>query len=191
MPPVQFDLAASAYREMLNAGFDPDFSPAVVQQVNALRTSQVVVNEELRDLRNLLWSSIDNDTSRDLDQIEVAEPTPEGIKILIGIADVDNDVPIDSPVDRHAAAQATTVYTPLRTFPMLPEALSTDLTSLNPNSDRLAVVVEFVVGSDGALTRSDCIAPPSVTSFNSLTTVSVCGWRAKRLLQQRRDWRHN
>ena len=152
MPSTGFDLAASAYEEMLREGFAPDFSPAIAQQVNALQsTSQAPPSNGLRDMRDLLWSSIDNDTSRDLDQIEVAEETPDGIKVLIGIADVDADVPIGSPIDGHAAAQTTTVYTPVRTFPMLPEALSTDLTSLSPGSDRAAVVVEFVVGADGVL----------------------------------------
>ena len=104
----------------------------------------------MRDLRSLLWSSIDNDTSRDLDQAEVAERVSGGIRILIAIADVDADVPIDSPIDKHAAYETTSVYTGVQTFPMLPEELSTDLTSLNENADRLAVVVEMVVAGDGS-----------------------------------------
>ena len=104
-----------------------------------------------RDLRSLLWSSIDNDTSRDLDQIEVAERADGGVRVRIGIADVDDDVKIGSPIDRHAAAATTSVYTGVRTFSMLPEKLSTDLTSLNEGQDRLAVVVEMIVAGDGSI----------------------------------------
>ena len=99
----------------------------------------------MRDLRSLLWSSIDNDTSRDLDQAEVAERVSGGIRVLIAIADVDSDVPIGSPIDQACRRANHLVYTGVRTFPMLPEQLSTDLTSLNEDADRLAVVVDMVV----------------------------------------------
>ena len=106
---------------------------------------------DVRDLRGLLWSSIDNDTSRDLDQLEVAELLPDGTtKVMVAIADVDAFVPKDSPIDQHAARQTMTVYTGVRNFSMLPEQLSTGATSLQEAADRLAVVVEFVVGADGA-----------------------------------------
>jgi exoribonuclease-2 len=101
-----------------------------------------------------LWSSIDNDTSRDLDQIEYGERVAGGIRVLIGIADVDSDVAAKTPIDQHASEQTTTVYTEVRTFPMLPEELSTDLTSLNENADRLAVVVDFTVAADGSIASS-------------------------------------
>jgi exoribonuclease-2 len=141
---------------MIQEGFNPDFPAGTDGQLTSIKTRAAAVSEAgLRDLRSLLWSSIDNDTSRDLDQIEVAERVPEGIRVLIGIADVDSAVEIGSPIDQYAADQTTTVYTAVRTFPMLPEALSTDLTSLAENADRLAVVVEMVVGADGSIASAD------------------------------------
>lgn len=155
MTSAHFDLAASAHQEMLHEGFTPDFSSAVLQQVNALQTGrQSFSNDGARDLRGLLWSSIDNDSSRDLDQIEFAEQTSGGIRVLIGIADVDRDVPKGSAIDNHAASETTSVYTPVRVFPMLPEPLSTDLTSLAPNNDRAALVIEFVVAENGTVGAS-------------------------------------
>src|ERR1700686_1144858 len=122
-----FDLFAAAHQEMIDHGFDPDFSPAVSQQLAALKTRTMSTTAgDVRDLRSLLWSSIDNDTSRDLDQAEAAERVSAGIRVLIAVADVDADVPIGSPIDKHASAQTTSVYTGIRTFPMLPEQLSTD-----------------------------------------------------------------
>ena len=107
-------------------------------------------------MRSQLWSSIDNDTSRDLDQIEVAERLPNGdVKVLIGVADVDAFIPKQSAIDQHAARETTTVYTGIRNFPMLPEELSTGKTSLLENQDRLSVVVDFVVGGDGHVASSD------------------------------------
>jgi exoribonuclease-2 len=153
MPQTGFDLSAAAHQEMIDQGFDPDFPPEVTRQLAALKTQKSPSPDgNVRDLRSLLWSSIDNDTSRDLDQAEAAERTAAGIRVLIAIADVDSDVPIGSPIDKHAASQTTSVYTGIRTFPMLPEQLSTDLTSLNQDADRLAVVVDFVVAPDGSVT---------------------------------------
>lgn len=147
-----FDLAAAARQEMIHEGFDPDFPPGTQEQIAALRRRTAPPPDDgIQDLRNLLWSSIDNDSSRDLDQIEVAERVQDGIRVRIGIADVDNSVPASSPIDRHAASQTTTVYTGVKTFPMLPEELSTDLTSLNEDGDRPAFVVEFVVAADGSI----------------------------------------
>src|SRR5205085_9978641 len=111
--------------------------------------AHAATSPDVRDLRTLLWSSIDNDTSRDLDQIEAAERLPNGdIKVLVGIADVDALVPVRSPIDEHASIETTTVYAGVRIFPMLPEALSTGATSLLEGVDRLAVVIEFAVGND-------------------------------------------
>ncbi len=147
-----FDLAAMAHQEMLAEGFHPDFPAAVLQQVKALQAqpaSSPMTNGQVRDMRSLLWSSIDNDTSRDLDQAEVAERVTGGIRVMIAVADVDADVPMGSPADQHASSETTSVYTGVRTFPMLPEALSTDLTSLNEGVDRLAIVVDMLVAADG------------------------------------------
>ncbi len=155
MSDTQFDLGAMARQEMIAQGFHPDFPPEVEQQVKALESQAAPApasQAEVRDLRSLLWSSIDNDTSRDLDQAEVAERVDGGIRVMIAIADVDTDVPIGTPIDRYAADQTTSVYTGVRTFSMLPVELSTDLTSLNENVDRLAVVIDMVVAADGAVT---------------------------------------
>ncbi len=124
-----FDLHEAAHREMLAEGFQPDFSPQVIRQVKELEANGApLAKDGVRDLRSLLWSSIDNDTSRDLDQAEVAERVNGGIRVMVAIADVDADVAVDSPIDRHAADQTTSVYTGIQTFPMLPPELSTDLT---------------------------------------------------------------
>jgi len=155
--PSHLDLKAIAKEVMQQRGFQPDFPPQVPQQLADLKAHppQIAPGGDIRDLRNLLWSSIDNDTSRDLDQIEVAEPASNGdVKIMVGIADVDAFVPKQTPIDRHAARETTTVYAGVRNFPMLPEELSTGKTSLLENQDCLGVVIEFVVDSTGALKPS-------------------------------------
>ncbi|WP_263365183.1 RNB domain-containing ribonuclease [Edaphobacter bradus] len=144
-----FDLAASAHAEMLREGFQPDFPDGTKAQINQIYSSVNGSHNNMRDLRGLLWSSIDNDTSRDLDQIEVAERTDGGIRMRVGVADVSASVAKNTPIDQHAAFQTKTVYTGVRNFPMLPNELSTDLTSLNENVDRAAMVVEFVVDPQG------------------------------------------
>ena len=152
------DLQAIAKQVVLQHGFKPDFPPEVQQQLTDLRAHPPAIAPEgsVRDLRSQLWSSIDNDTSRDLDQIEVAERLQNGdAKVLVGIADLDAFVPKLSAIDQHAARETTTVYAGVRNFPMLPEELSTGKTSLLENQDRLSVVVEFVVGGDGRVTSSD------------------------------------
>ena len=148
------DLQAIAKEVMEHRGFEPDFPPQVSQQLADLKAHppQIGAAGDIRDLRNLLWSSIDNDTSRDLDQIEVAERSSNGdVKVMIGIADVDAFVPKQTPIDQHAARETTTVYAGVRNFPMLPEELSTGKTSLLENQDCLSVVIEFVVDSTGTL----------------------------------------
>jgi exoribonuclease-2 len=152
------DLQAAAREIMRLHGFQPDFEPAVQQQLAGLRAHPpaIATGPSVRDLRNLLWSSIDNDTSRDLDQIEVAQQMPNGdVKIMVGIADVDAFVPKQSAIDQHASRETTSVYTGIRIFPMLPEELSTGQTSLLENQDRLSVVTEFVVDAGGHVTASD------------------------------------
>src|ERR1700686_4500657 len=171
-----FDLRAAAHQEMLAEGFQPDFPPAVDQQVKALEAQKDPPKADgVRDLRSLLWSSLDNDTSRDLDQAEVAERVTGGIRVLVAVADVDSDVPIGSPIDAHAADQTTTVYTGIRTFSMLPEQLSTDLTSLNEAVDRAAVVIDFIVASDGSVT-SQGIYRALVRNQAQLTYNGVGPW---------------
>ncbi|WP_433969247.1 RNB domain-containing ribonuclease [Tunturiibacter gelidiferens] len=145
-----FDLVASASAEMVREGFHIDFPEGSDAQVAAIRAAEgAKADADVRDLRGLLWSSIDNDTSRDLDQIEVAERVNGGVRVRVGIADVAGSVLKDTPLDRHAAEQTQTVYTAVRNFSMLPSELSTDLTSLNEDEDRMAVVVEFVVDGQG------------------------------------------
>ena len=155
--PTHLDLQATAKQVMQEHGFNPDFPTEVTTQLASLNSqSQLVPGKDVRDLRNLLWSSIDNDTSRDLDQIEVTEPVSNvDVRILVGIADVDTYVPKQTPIDQHAARETTTVYTGVRNFPMLPEQLSTGTTSLLENQDRPAVVIEFLVASDGSVKSSD------------------------------------
>ena len=156
--PSQLDLQATARQVMLAHGFEPDFPPEIPKQLSDLKEHppKLAPTNGVRDLRSLLWSSIDNDTSRDLDQIEVAELLTGGdTKIMIGIADVDVFVPLQTPIDQHAARETTTVYTGIRNFPMLPEELSTGASSLLENQDRLSVVIEFTVDSAGALKSTD------------------------------------
>jgi VacB/RNase II family 3'-5' exoribonuclease len=158
VPLNHVDLYAAARQEMAADGFHPEFSDDVRAQVAQLKASVTLATPDptIRDLRDRLWSSIDNDTSRDLDQIEVAERLPDGgIRILIGIADVDALVGKGTPIDLHAQSETTTVYTGIVNFSMLPEELSTGLTSLNENADRLAVVVEMVLASDASIQSSD------------------------------------
>jgi VacB/RNase II family 3'-5' exoribonuclease len=153
--PSHFDLQAAARQIMLENGFEPDFPPAVQQQLSQIKSQPPEApGSDVRDLRHLLWSSIDNDTSRDLDQIEFVEKLPDGTtKVMVGIADVDAFVAKDTPIDRHAAKETTTVYTGVRNFPMLPEELSTAATSLLEVDGKLSVVTEFVVDQDGQSSR--------------------------------------
>jgi len=149
-------LKAIAVRAMREHGLDPDFPHDAVAEADRMTTAPQAAEEPVRDLRALLWCSIDNDESRDLDQLSVAEPLEDGrVKALVAIADVDASVQKQSALDRHAAVNTTSVYTPAVTFPMLPEKLSTNLTSLGAGVDRLAIVVEFVVAGDGQVEGSD------------------------------------
>jgi len=174
----QIDLQAIARQVMIEHGFEPDFPPPVQQQLANLKTHApaVAANGQVRDLRSLLWSSIDNDTSRDLDQIEVAEQLPNGdVKVLVGIADVDAFVPSGTAIDVHAAKETTTVYTGVRNFSMLPEALSTGITSLLENQDAYSIIIEFVVSSDGHVKASD-LYRALVRNQAQLTYNAIGGW---------------
>jgi VacB/RNase II family 3'-5' exoribonuclease len=152
-PPKHHDLLEIARRAMRDRGLEPDFPAAAMAEAERLTAAPAGGDPSLRDLRDLLWSSIDNDDSRDLDQIEVAEALPgDAIKVQVAVADVDALVKKGSAIDAHAHLNTTSVYTGVRTFPMLPERLSTGITSLNDGEDRLAVVVEMTVASDGSVT---------------------------------------
>jgi VacB/RNase II family 3'-5' exoribonuclease len=154
---VHCNLVAAAHAAMLEHGFQPDFSQAAQKQLaDILRdppsADSLPGGSDGKDLRGLLWSSIDNDSSKDLDQIEFAEQLPDGrIRVLVGVADVDGTVPIGTALDAHAASETTSVYTGVRTFPMLPVELSEGLTSLNEHADRAAVVTEFCVDAQGVV----------------------------------------
>ena len=158
-------LQGIAHQAMLDRGLLPDFSAAALAELGRLQVPAATPGEALPDLGNLLWASIDNDDSRDLDQLTVAEAMPgDRIKILVAIADVDSLVKNGSAIDAHAHHNTTSVYTAAEIFPMLPEKLSTDLTSLNFNEDRLALVVEVTVGADGSLQDSTDLPGPGPES---------------------------
>ena len=147
------DIARIATHAMVERGLEPEFSPAVMQQVDKINAPGEDLDPNIFDLTELLWCSLDNDDSRDLDQLTVAEELKNGlIKIFVAIADVDAVVKKDTPIDQHAKMNAASIYTSARIFPMLPEKLSTNLTSLNPDEDRLAIVVEMVIDNEGFVT---------------------------------------
>jgi exoribonuclease-2 len=149
--PFHFNLVAAAHAAMIEHGFQPDFPAAAAAELAAIQAQpQTPADAGFRDLRGLLWSSIDNDTSKDLDQIEWAEQLPDGrIRVLIGVADVDARVRLGTVIDSHAQSETTSVYTGVKVFPMLPAELSEGITSLNENQDRVAMVIAFVVDAAG------------------------------------------
>ena len=170
------ELQSIAHEAMLQRGLLPDFSPAVIAQTNQITQAATASDAAIRDLRGLLWASIDNDDSRDLDQLSVAEPVAGGtLKILVAIADVDALVEKDSAIDGHACTNTTSVYTAAEIFPMLPERLSTDLTSLSEDQERLAIVVEMVIATDGTVTASD-IYRAVVLNRAKLAYNAVAAW---------------
>jgi exoribonuclease-2 len=150
--PVRFNLVAAAHAVMIERGFQPEFPKGTDAQLAAIEAHpETPAAPGAQDLRSLLWSSIDNDTSKDLDQIEWAEQLPDGrTRVLVGVADVDSRIAKDTIIDGHARSETTSVYTGVQVFPMLPTQLSEGITSLNENEDRVAVVIEFVVDSTGA-----------------------------------------
>jgi exoribonuclease-2 len=149
---VHFNLIAAAHAVMIERGFQPDFPQGTDAQLAAIKAHpETPAAPDAQDLRSLFWSSIDNDTSKDLDQIEWTEQLPDGrIRVLVGVADVDARVEKSSVIDGHARSETTSVYTGVQVFPMLPTQLSEGITSLNENEDRVAVVIEFAVDSTGA-----------------------------------------
>ncbi len=169
-----------ARRAMLERGLLPDFSGAAIAELKQLRLSAPGDESTVRDKCNLLWASLDNDDSRDLDQLTFAEALPDGrIKILVAIADVDAFVKNDSELDKHARHNTSSVYTAAQIFPMLPEEISTDITSLNFDQDRLAIIVEMVVDERGALDDSK-IYRAWVRNHAKLAYNSVAAWLDKK-----------
>jgi exoribonuclease-2 len=171
------DLFAIAHQSMIEAGFLPDFSAAVKLEVAGVASRPTKPSApDMRDLRELLWSSIDDAKTRDLDQVEYAEALPSGdTRLLIGIADVDAFVPKGSATDAHAVENCTSVYAGVKTFPMLPEQLSTDLTSLVAGQDRLAVITEMVVTTDGTV-KTTAFYRAMVHNHAKLSYESVGEW---------------
>jgi exoribonuclease-2 len=169
-------LEGIAQRAMLERGLLPDLSAEALAQLAGIEAPAATNGEPVRDLRNLLWASIDNDDSRDLDQLTVAEAMPgDKVKIRVAVADVDSLVKSGSAIDEHARHNTTSVYTAAKIFPMLPEKLSTNLTSLNLNEERLSIIVEMTIGADGSLQDSD-IYRARVRNHAKLAYNSVAAW---------------
>lgn len=175
-PSARRRLERIARRVMLERGMLPDFSSEALAESRAMTGPAAEAGGSVKDLRDLLWSSIDNDDSRDLDQLSVAVPVKGGaVKILIAVADVDALVKKDSAIDAHARANTTSVYTAAEIFPMLPERLSTDLTSLGENEERQAIVIEMTVAADGQVAGSQ-LGRALVLNRAKLAYNSVAAW---------------
>jgi len=169
-------LFAIAHEAMLERGLLPDFSAEVLAETGRIVRAAPATGPGIRDLRELPWVSIDNDDSRDLDQLSVALPMAGGaVKVLVAIADVDALVGKDSAVDDHAWTNTTSVYTPAGMFPMLPEKFSTDLTSLGEGQDRRAVVMEMAIAADGSQSASN-IYRAAVRNQAKLAYIGVAAW---------------
>ena len=167
------DLAVAAMRER---GLEPEFPKPAIEQLKTIDGPSAEDGAGIVDMTGLLWCSIDNDDSRDLDQLTASEVLPDGsVRILVAIADVDTLVEKETPIDRHAQINTTSVYTSARIFPMLPEKLSTDLTSLNPHQVRVATVTEMVFAADGTLLRSH-IRRARVRNRAQLAYDAVSAW---------------
>ena len=175
--PFHFNLIAAAHAAMLEHGFQPDLTAAAAADLASIEAQpEPAVDPATRDLRTFLWSSIDNDESKDLDQIEWAEKLPDGrIRVLIGVADVDAQVHRGSPLDSHARSETTSVYTGVRVFPMLPVELSEGVTSLNENQDRAAMVVEFTVDTAGMVSDGKAYRA-LVRNHAQLAYIAVGAW---------------
>jgi VacB/RNase II family 3'-5' exoribonuclease len=172
-----FNLVAAAHASMIEHGFQPEFPAGAAAQLTAIEAHpELPPAPGAQDLRNLLWSSIDNDTSKDLDQIEWAEQLPDGrIRVLVGVADVDVRVGLGTVLDGHAKSETTSVYTGVKVFPMLPAELSEGITSLNENQDRVAHVIEFAVDAAGAVSDGKVYAA-LVRNRAQLAYNSVGAW---------------
>lgn len=172
---IKTDLAQIANQVMQDHGLQPNFTPEELQQLTQI-TAPAPWSSDYNDLRSLLWCSIDNDDSRDLDQLTYAERVSDTKIILwVAIADVDALVSKDSPIDVHAQVNTTSVYTPAKIFPMLPEKLSTNLTSLNENEDRVAIVVKIQLNHTGDIENST-LFQAMVRNHAKLTYNMVGDW---------------
>ena len=174
MDPI--DLHQIAVEAMRSRGLLPDFAPQALQEAAAAAQTRPERNGAIRDLRKLTWFSIDNDDTLDLDQLSVVEALPDAAtRLLVAVADVDAMVRPGSAIDQHASANTTSVYTAAGVFAMLPEVLSTDLTSLREGQERLALVVDMVVQADGTVSASD-VYRASVLNRAKLTYDGVSAW---------------
>lgn len=170
------DLVRIATSVMSERGLEPEFSPRVHQQLASINGAGSESGADIKDLTGLLWCSIDNDDSLDLDQLTVCEVLADGtVQLMVAIADVDALVRKATPIDDHAYMNTTSVYTSARIFPMLPERLSTDLTSLNAGEDRLALVTEMVFNAEGALANSN-VYRAMVRNKAKLAYDAVAAW---------------
>src|SRR6201996_5045465 len=180
-PRPAFDLVGAARRAMTERGFIPDYPAQVLQELAALEAHPPAPDSAAQNQEQLLWSSIDNDTSRDLDQIEYSEKLADGrSQVLVGIADVDRYVAKGSAIDQYAAQETVTLYTGVKNFSMLPDALSTGLTSLLEGETRSCMVTEFVLDAGECATAS-CISssriyPAIVRNKAQLAYPSVGAW---------------
>jgi exoribonuclease-2 len=170
------ELARLATQAMIDRGLEPEFPPKALRQAEEAEGPAHESDSDIRDLRTMLWCSIDNDDSRDLDQLQVVEPLPDGsIRVYVAVADVDALIKHGSPVDDHAVHNTTSVYTPARIFPMLPERFSTDLTSLNPDTDRQAIIAAYTVDGRGGLSEEE-VFRARVHNHAKLAYPSVGAW---------------
>lgn len=174
MPSDSYDLVQIARQVMLSKGLQPDYSKAVIEQATAIQTP-AAPSSDVTDLRKFYWCSIDNDDSRDLDQLTFAEEKQERLILWVAVADVDALVHKDTPIDLHAQINTTTVYTPSKNFPMLPEKLSTNLTSLNEGQDRVAVVIKIEIDEQGEILDST-VQHAWVHNYAQLTYSAVGDW---------------
>ncbi len=176
--PAHFNLVSAAHAAMIEHGFQPDFPAGTDNELASIVAHPVPLPaaDGFRDLRHLLWSSIDNDTSKDLDQIEWTERLPDGrIRIVVGVADVDAQVHRGTVIDGHARSETTSVYTGVAVFPMLPVQLSEGMTSLNENEDRAALAIEFCVDESGAASEGKAYRA-LVRNRAQLAYNSVAAW---------------
>lgn len=173
---IPIDLTHLAKQDMIERHLLPDFPVAVLNEVNQITSPAKPHSPDIKDMRHLLWFSLDNDESRDLDQITYGEILSDTqFRIYVAVADVDSLVKKETAIDHYAQQNTTSVYTPTKIFPMLPEKLSTHLTSLNENEDRLAIIMEVDVGIDGNL-KSYIVYRGYVRNKAKLAYNSVSAW---------------